>query len=116
MNPIQTIQKTIFATQQVGAWHIGDAQHLARAGSRGQPVEVQPHEQRSGRSVGRGPPRRIPREDDGGRDEPRHEQHERAGKVAPRLGERFSNLLNHRDLTLRPTSCSTSTGFSRRNV
>ena len=91
--------------EELGARHVGDAQHLAGAGAQREAVEVQPHEQPMDDPAGDDGHDEASREDDGRRDEPRHEQHERRRKVVPGLGERIGNFLNHRDLTPRPTSC-----------
>ncbi len=76
MKPTQTIQKMIFADQEVGAWHVGEPQHLAGSGSCGQAVEMQPREQAPDDLAGEDRHDESPGENHGCRDEPRHEQHE----------------------------------------
>ena len=103
MKPIHTSQNTIFAIR-ISAVGMSACRSMSLAPSR----------ERSDRSgatpaaAGTAPrpegDEETAGEDDGGGDQPRHEQHEGRGEVAPGLDERIGDFLNHRDLTPRPTS------------
>ena len=113
MNPIQTIQNTIFAisTSAVGisaTRSISLAPLRSARRSKSHPREQRWIARRATSATTNPPAKMIVRGD-----EPRHEQHERRGEVAPRLDERIGDFLNHRDLTPPSDQLATSAGFSR---